>query len=120
MPGWVNRPGDYGRRMKNDELVAARCAACRVALEKRAAFLFHTDEGSLIKCGLCAVRHRPMLGRSIRVSLVVGTVLIAINHGDVLLRGEWTEGFLWKLGLTYAVPFLVATWGALGSSRLRR
>jgi hypothetical protein len=106
--------------VKNSELAQSLCTACRAALEGRAAFLFHTGEGSLIKCMLCAVRHRPMLGRSIRVSLVVGTILIGINHGDVLLRGEWREGFTWKLALTYAVPFLVATWGALGNSRLRR
>jgi hypothetical protein len=27
---------------------------------------------------------------------------------------------LWKIPLTYLVPFLVATWGALVNSRVRR
>jgi hypothetical protein len=38
-------------------------------------------------------------------------VLGAINQGDIVLRGEWRTALVWKLPLTYAVPFLVATWG---------
>ena len=47
--------------------------------------------------------------RSLGVALVVGTVLNIINQGDLLLAGE----FNWvKAGLTYCVPFCVATYGA--------
>ena len=96
-----------------------RCTGCRAALGRRRSFLFQGEGGPLVKCARCALCHRPMLARSLWVSLLVGTILIAINQGDVLLRGEWRTSFAWKLPLTYMVPFLVATWGALGNSRVR-
>ena len=43
-------------------------------------------------------------------ALVVGTVLTLINHGDVLLSGNYPP-FL-KVLLTYCVPFCVTTWGS--------
>ena len=58
-----------------------------------------------------------MLRRALVVTVVVGTMLNAINQGDALLRGDPVVG--WKLWLTYAVPFCVATfgsWSALRSS----
>ena len=58
---------------------------------------------------------RPILFRSLRASLVVGTVLTVLNQGDVLLRGNFPPALWWKVPLTYVVPFLVATYGALGS-----
>lgn len=49
--------------------------------------------------------------RSFRVALVVGTVLCLINQGDALFSGapiSWP-----KLALTYVVPYLVSTYGAV-------
>lgn len=60
-----------------------------------------------------------MLGRSLRVALVVGVVLALINHGDTLLGGPWGAALLWKVPLTFVVPFCVATWGALSSCAVR-
>jgi len=54
--------------------------------------------------------------RSLYVALIVGTVLNLINQGDVLLGGGRLN--LWKLILTFAVPYAVATYGAV-SYRLR-
>ena len=69
-----------------------RCAGCRAELELRHAFLFRGETGPLIKCARSAQRHRPMLVRSMRVSLIVGTVLIAINQGDVAMNvGDGVE-----------------------------
>ena len=59
-----------------------------------------------------------MLRRSGGVALIVGTILIAINQGDLLLGGLWTPALAWKILLTYLVPFLVSTYGALGQSRI--
>jgi len=59
-----------------------------------------------------------MLRRSALIAIVVGTVLAAINQGDVLLAGHWAPALAWKLPLTYAVPFVVATLGALGASKV--
>jgi hypothetical protein len=58
-----------------------------------------------------------MLWRSLLTALVVGTVLIAINQGTVLLDGEFPASLYWKIPLTYAVPFCVASWGALVNSK---
>lgn len=40
-----------------------------------------------------------------------------INQGPVILAGALAPALLWKVPLTYAVPFCVATWGALLNSR---
>jgi hypothetical protein len=61
----------------------------------------------------------PMLRRSGAIALIVGTVLVAINQGDLLLSGTWTAALVWKIPLTYLVPFVVATCGALLNSRVR-
>ncbi|MBM3926522.1 MAG: hypothetical protein FJ320_11190 [SAR202 cluster bacterium] len=58
-----------------------------------------------------------MLRRSLIVCLIVGTILTLLNQGDVLLRGDWRNAFYWKIPLTYATPFVVATIGALLNSR---
>ncbi|QQS13195.1 MAG: nitrate/nitrite transporter NrtS [Rhodospirillales bacterium] len=57
----------------------------------------------------------PFARRSLGVAAVVGTLLNAINQGDALFSGG---GIDWlKLGLTYCVPFLVATYGAYSALR---
>ena len=56
--------------------------------------------------------------RSLMVTLVVGTALNAINQGAEMLAGE--PPVLWKLALTYAVPFLVASYGSYAAFRSTR
>jgi hypothetical protein len=48
----------------------------------------------------------------------VGSLLVAINQGDALVAGRLDTALLWKVPLTYLVPFVVATWGALLNSRV--
>ena len=48
-------------------------------------------------------------------ALVVGTILTAINHGDVILSGSAPPP--WKVILTYCVPYCVTTWGAITGKR---
>jgi hypothetical protein len=55
--------------------------------------------------------------RSFIVALFVGAILNLINQGDVLFGGGRPD--LTKLLLTFAVPYCVATYGAV-SYRLRR
>ncbi|MGE0641570.1 MAG: nitrate/nitrite transporter NrtS [Thermoanaerobaculia bacterium] len=66
--------------------------------------------------GLRGALTRPVLARSLRASLVVGTLLTALNQGDLLLQGAFPAALWWKIPLTYLVPFLVATYGALGAA----
>jgi hypothetical protein len=60
-----------------------------------------------------------MLRRSLLTAVVVGTVLVAINQGNVLLDGRFPASLWWKIPLTFAVPFCVATWGAIINNRVR-
>ena len=54
--------------------------------------------------------------RSLVVAAIVGTILNLINQGDALLAGR--DLIPWKILLTYAVPYCVATYGAV-SLRLK-
>ena len=71
----------------------------------------------LTKCLRCTLRHRPMLKKSLAACVVVGTLLTALNQGDILLAGEWHSSLWWKIPLTYTVPFMVATYGAISNNR---
>ena len=71
----------------------------------------------LTKCLLCTLRHWPMLKKSLAACAVVGTLLTALNQGDILLAGEWNSSLWWKIPLTYTVPFMVATYGAMSNNR---
>ncbi len=47
--------------------------------------------------------------RALKTSLLIGTILVAINHWDTFLAGETTLSHWLKIGLTYLVPYAVAT-----------
>jgi hypothetical protein len=49
--------------------------------------------------------------RSLWVALIVGTVLNLINQGDLFLSGQGLD--FTKLLLTYMVPYMVSTYGAV-------
>ena len=53
-------------------------------------------------------------------ALVVGSILTSINHGDMILSGEYP--YWLKVMLTYCVPYGVTTWGAITGklARLRK
>ena len=91
---------------------------CRHGEEAHLAFQFAARSGSVRKCWRCALVHPPMLWRSVKIGVLVGTVLAVINHGGALARGEVTSAVAWKIALTYLVPFIVATWSALAASRI--
>ena len=55
--------------------------------------------------------------RSLIVAIIVGTILTAINQGNVLLSGEFPPSLYWKIPLTYVVPYCVATTGAILNGR---
>eukprot|EP01052_Picozoa_sp_SAG31_P005792 SAG31_NODE_259_length_18917_cov_28.559677_18_plen_86_part_00 len=56
-----------------------------------------------------------ILIKSIIVAVIVGTLLNAINQGDLLMSGK--SPVLWKALLTYIVPFCVSTFGAHSAIR---
>ena len=93
------------------------CVNCGSQVKAGRAFSFHTSQGVVYKCLRHALGHGPMIKRSLVACLVVGTALTLINQGDVLVTGVWRASFYWKVPLTYATPFMVATLAALLNSR---
>jgi hypothetical protein len=55
--------------------------------------------------------------RALAYAAVVGAVLIAINHGDALLRGELGAARILKMGLTLLVPYTVSTLSSVQAIR---
>lgn len=55
--------------------------------------------------------------RSINVALVVGTILACINHGEKIMSMSFSNQDLFKIILTYLVPYGVSTWSAVMSIR---
>lgn len=57
--------------------------------------------------------------RGLLYAIVVGAVLVGINHGDALVEGEVTTGRLLKIGLTVLVPYCVSTLSSVAALRGR-
>ena len=53
--------------------------------------------------------------RSVKVALVVGTILVAINHGDALIAGDLNLARLLSICLTYVVPFAVSIYATVSA-----
>lgn len=68
---------------------------------------------------LRVVAFRPHLVRTVRIAIIVGTLLFAINQLDVVLRGQATATTWCKVALTYLVPFCVANYGVYVATRRR-
>ena len=93
------------------------CGRCGRALAAALSFAMKTPGGDSVRCLNCALRHLPMIKRSLAAALVVGSILVALNQGDILFLGHWANELSWKMPLTYLTPFLVSTWGALSNAR---
>ncbi|MEE8345256.1 MAG: nitrate/nitrite transporter NrtS [Woeseiaceae bacterium] len=63
-----------------------------------------------------AVRKDVVL-RGLKVGGIVGTILVAINQGDLLLAGTVPVQALWKILLTYCVPYCVSTYASVSAIR---
>jgi hypothetical protein len=53
--------------------------------------------------------------RAFKVALIVGSILLAINHGDALLKGEISLPRLLRMILTVIVPYVVSTVSSTGA-----
>ena len=60
---------------------------------------------------------RSVVKRALKYALVVGTVLIAINHSDALLKRQITAGRCCRMALTVLVPYLVSTLSSVAALR---
>ncbi|PYR67224.1 MAG: phosphoenolpyruvate protein kinase [Acidobacteria bacterium] len=55
--------------------------------------------------------------RATVVAIVVGTILVVINHGDAIVRGDLGVGRLLRIGLTVVVPYCVSTYSSVSALR---
>ncbi len=94
---------------------AHACSRCRRLVAPTRVYVFESEA----RCLRCALRHRPTVRKALAVSLVVGTILTAINHGDAIVLGTLTPRAMVKILLTYAVPFTVSVYSVLASRRSR-
>jgi hypothetical protein len=53
--------------------------------------------------------------RGLKFALVVGAVLIAINHGDAIVSGQLTRSSYLKMSLTVVVPYVVSVLSSVGA-----
>ncbi len=62
------------------------------------------------------IAFRPeVIKRSAQTSLIVGTLLAFINHGDALLALNMPLERIVKMILTYLVPYVVSTSASIGA-----
>jgi hypothetical protein len=53
--------------------------------------------------------------RGLKFAVVVGTVLVAINHGDAIVSGQLTRNNYLKMALTVVVPYVVSVLSSVGA-----
>jgi hypothetical protein len=61
---------------------------------------------------LCIAMSAGVIGRAVKVALVVGSVLNLVNQGSVLLSGDLASFDALRGLLNFVVPYCVATYGA--------
>tara|TARA_B100000749_G_scaffold255584_1_gene223743 strand:+ start:308 stop:613 length:306 start_codon:yes stop_codon:yes gene_type:complete len=96
--------------MKNEH----RCLSCERFVGRT---YYSSPEGIGYLHLRCMLRNAGLLKRSAIASLVVGTVLTLLNQGDFIFSGHFYGAMFWKVPFTFAVPFVVATWGAVMNCR---
>ena len=69
---------------------------------------------------LVALGDRRLMGQAIKVALLVGTVLLTINHGPALASGTMTPQRWGSALLTYLVPYAVNIHGQYTAMNRRR
>ena len=68
-----------------------------------------------MKTWLALCISKPVMRRAALTALIVGCILVAINHGDALLRGQVDAARAWRIALTVVVPYLVSTVSSVSS-----
>lgn len=58
---------------------------------------------------------RSVVLRGIKFAVVVGAILIAINHGDAIVSGQLEPTNYVKMGLTVIVPYMVSVFSSVGA-----
>lgn len=97
----------------------ADCSRCGRSVVPGRRYLFGDGERHEARCLSCALHYPPMIRKALGVAGVVGTILVVINQGDLLLAGQISKTAVVKILLTYSVPFCVSVYSVLAMSRER-
>ena len=69
----------------------------------------------MVRRHLQTARRPEVVRTALRFALVVGPLLVLINHGDALLSGEMDAVAWLKSGLTMIVPYTVSTLSSISA-----
>lgn len=72
---------------------------------------------STITSWLRLAAHPATVRRALLTAAIVGTLLIAINHGPAIINGDVTGGRIAQILLTICVPYLVSTVSSVATRR---
>ncbi len=67
------------------------------------------DTGSKTQEWLALCVSKNIVRRAFFTSMIVGTILVVINHSDALITGKIDALRAFRMLLTYLVPYLVST-----------
>lgn len=98
-----------------EQAAEAGCARCGGKLSAGRTYLLHRGGATQPRCLSCALRDPTLIQRSLKVALVVGTLLNLGNQGMALF--DPADVHLGKALFTYLVPYGVAMYGALSNAR---
>ncbi len=60
-------------------------------------------------------RRPAIFRRCVTIAAIVGTILTAVNQGDVIVGGRFDPVLWWKIPANYLVPFVVSNLGSMSS-----
>lgn len=60
---------------------------------------------------------RAIVTRGLWFAAIVGSILIAINHGDAILQGDVSTARMARMGLTVLVPYCVSVISSISAIR---
>jgi hypothetical protein len=69
---------------------------------------------------LSSASHPATVRRALVTAVIVGVVLIAINHGSAIVAGQITRGRVFQMCLTVLVPYVVSTASSVATRNERR
>jgi len=72
---------------------------------------------SSVRQALACCAEPAHLRRTLRIALVVGLLLTAINQADTIAAGDATASTWVKCAVNFVVPFVVSNLGLLSSAR---
>lgn len=116
----LERPDNAAQSNTLEEMPHLGCERCGALLDVGGYYVFQEESRLCRRCLRCGLMYGPALQRAAIVALVVGSCLTLINQGDVMFQSRFTSALLWKIPLSYVVPFLVSTYSTLAAARSRR